>query len=95
MAKARKIASDPLDIFANATSKLLKNLIDAIDNGTVPACSAQDNIKTLALMLAAYTSSEQGEPVPLRSTGPSSHLNIVPEMGSDSDARKRWTQYRG
>lgn len=62
--KARKIASDPLDIFANATSKLLKNLIDAIDNGTVPACSAQDNIKTLALMLAAYTSSEEGEPVP-------------------------------
>jgi D-apiose dehydrogenase len=61
---AKKIASDPLDIFANATSKLLKNFIDAIDNGGVPACSAQDNIKTLALMLAAYTSNDQGKPVP-------------------------------
>lgn len=62
--KSKKIASDPLDIFAHATSKLLKNLLDAIDNDMVPACSAQDNIKTLALMLAAYSSAEQGGPVP-------------------------------
>jgi len=61
--KAIKIASDPLDIFANATSKLLKNFIDAIDKGAVPACSAQDNIKTLALMLTAYASHDQGKPI--------------------------------
>lgn len=61
--KAKKIASDPLDIFANATSKLLKNFIDAIDKGTIPPCSAQDNIKTLALMLTAYASNDQGKPI--------------------------------
>lgn len=59
----KKIASDPLDIFANATSKLLKQFIAAIHNNTVPACSAQDNIKTLALMLAAYDSNALGKPV--------------------------------
>lgn len=61
--KAKKIASDPLDIFACATGKLLKNFITAIEKGTRPDCSAQDNIKTLALMLAAYESSDLGQPV--------------------------------
>ena len=60
---AKKIASDPLDIFANATSKLLAQFIQAIDDGSVPACCAQDNIKTLALTLAAYESSEQNRPI--------------------------------
>jgi D-apiose dehydrogenase len=61
--KSTKIASDPLDIFANATSKLLKNFIAALDSGDTPACCAQDNIKTLALMLTAYESNNQGVPI--------------------------------
>ncbi len=60
---AKKIASDPLDIFANATSKLLENFLQALDQNTIPECCAQDNIKTLALMLAAYESDEKGQPV--------------------------------
>ena len=61
--KAKKITSDPLDIFANATSKLLNNFLLALDLNTMPACSAQDNIKTLALMLAAYESDKKGQPL--------------------------------
>ena len=59
--QAKKIASDPLDIFANATSKLLANFLQALDKGNTPACCAQDNIKTLALMLAAYESADTGQ----------------------------------
>lgn len=61
--KAKKIMSDPLDIFANATSKLLHNYLLALDNNTKPACCAQDNIKTLALMLAAYEADAKRQPV--------------------------------
>ena len=62
--KRRKLATDPLDIFAEATSKLLSDFLYALDNDTVPACCAQDNIKTLALMLAAYESNELGRALP-------------------------------
>ena len=61
--KAKKISSDPLDIFANATSKLLEQFLLALDKNTVPECCAQDNIKTLALMLAAYESDSKGQPI--------------------------------
>ena len=61
--KAKKIASDPLDIFANATKELLARFLSALDTDTRPECSAQDNIKTLALMLAAYESNEKGCPI--------------------------------
>lgn len=62
--RARKIASDPLDIFANATSKLLTRFIKALNENTTPACCAQDNIKTLALTLMAYESDKLGRPLP-------------------------------
>jgi D-apiose dehydrogenase len=62
-----KIASDPLDIFANATRKLVTAYLEALDNNTVPPCSARDNIKTLALMLAAYESDKSGQAVPFAS----------------------------
>lgn len=52
----RKIASDPRDVFAHATRRLMQAFLDAIDSGGVPPCHAEDNCRTLALMLAAYES---------------------------------------
>lgn len=60
---SRKIASDPLDVFAAATSRLLRAFLDAIDRGEAPPCDAEDNRRTLALMLAAYESQEKRTPI--------------------------------
>lgn len=59
----RKIAADPLDIFAAATSRLLKAFLDALDSGDVPPCHARDNLRTLALMLAAYESADRRQSI--------------------------------
>lgn len=61
--RARRIASDPLDLFAHATRRLLEAVLTALAAGTPPPCSAEDNVRTLALMLAAYESAERGETV--------------------------------
>jgi D-apiose dehydrogenase len=63
---SRRIASDPLDLMANATSELVDQFLDALDKGATPPCDADDNRRTLALMLAAYESNESGRPVTLR-----------------------------
>ncbi len=52
----RKIASDPLDVFVEATRRLLRAFLDALDSGGTPPCHAEDNRRTLALVLAAYDS---------------------------------------
>ena len=51
-----KIASDPLALFAAATAKLLEAYVDALEQGKPPPCAGSDNIRTLALMRAAYES---------------------------------------
>lgn len=61
----RKIASDPLDLFAAATSRLVRAFLSALERGETPPCDAADNVKTLALMLAAYESGERGVPIPM------------------------------
>ena len=61
--RASRIATDPLNIFANATRKLMQSFLENLSSPDLPVCSAQDNIKTLALMLAAYESSELQRPV--------------------------------
>lgn len=61
--KYKKLASDPLDVFAHATHKLLAAFIEAMEKGTVPPCNAADNIRTLALVYAAYESSEKNAAV--------------------------------
>lgn len=63
---SRRIASDPLDLMAHATSKLVSEFLDALDNDTTPPCDANDNRRSLALMLAAYESNESGGRVTLR-----------------------------
>lgn len=61
----RKIATDPLDLFADATARLLRHFTQALDEGQRPPCDARDNRGTLALMLAAYKSDEAGLPIQL------------------------------
>jgi predicted dehydrogenase len=59
----RKIASDPLALFANATGKLMAAFIHALSTGTTPPCNAADNIHTLALVFAAYESSRTNQTI--------------------------------
>ena len=61
--RGKTIATDPLDIFAASTSRLLRGYVEALDTGGVPPCHSEDNLRTLALMLAAYESTERGEPI--------------------------------
>ena len=57
------IARDPLQLFSYATRRLMDAFLAALENGTTPPCHADDNRKTLALMLAAYESAERGGPI--------------------------------
>jgi len=61
----RTIASEPLDVFVRATRRLLEGFLRALGSGGTPACHAEDNRRTLALMLAAYDSDRTGKPVAL------------------------------
>jgi len=54
----RQIASAPLDLFAHGTARLMRAFLDALDQGGAPPCHADDNRRTLALVLAAYDSHE-------------------------------------
>lgn len=62
----RKIASDPLDLFAHATAQLMRAFLDALAQGTTPPCDAADNRRTLALALAAYESHDRKKTVEIR-----------------------------
>jgi predicted dehydrogenase len=61
----RKLASDPLDLFAAATSTLLAEFIAAIRLGTRLASGGHDNIRSFALVRAAYESARTGSDVDL------------------------------
>jgi predicted dehydrogenase len=60
------IARDPLDLFAAATRRLVLAFLEALDTGGVPPCHAEDNRRTLALMLAAYESDAKRATVEMR-----------------------------
>lgn len=59
----QKIASDPLNVFAGATRRLLGAFLAALEGGGTPPCEAHDNRHSIALMRAAYESSRRGETV--------------------------------
>jgi D-apiose dehydrogenase len=52
--RRRKLAADPLGLFAAATRSLLQGFLSALDTGRAPPCEGRDNLRTLALMRAAY-----------------------------------------
>jgi predicted dehydrogenase len=61
----RRIASDPLDLFAAATRRLLEAALAAWARGETPPCEIHDNRRTLALLVNAYESSRRRETVTL------------------------------
>jgi D-apiose dehydrogenase len=61
----KRIASEPLDTFTAATARLLTAFRDAVQAGTPPPCHAEDNRRTLALMLAAYESHRRRATIPM------------------------------
>ena len=61
----RKIAAEPLDVFAEATRRLLRAFLEALDSGAVPPCHGEDSLRTLALVRAAYESDRRRATVAL------------------------------
>lgn len=64
--KSSKIASDPINIFAAATRRLLRSFLDALNESAVPPCNGQDNRRSLAVTLAAYESHNRQRPIEMR-----------------------------
>jgi D-apiose dehydrogenase len=62
----RKLASDPRDLFANATANLLSDWLRSLEESRESDCSGRNNIGTLATMLAAYESARRCEPIDMR-----------------------------
>lgn len=56
----RRIARDPLNLFAHATSRLMAATLRALEADVAPPCEGSDNLRSLALMLAAYESDRLG-----------------------------------
>lgn len=61
--RSRLIAKDGLNPFASSTAYHFGNFIKAIESGSVPPCTVEDNRKTLALVFASYDSAEGGRAV--------------------------------
>ena len=55
----------PENVYGFGHSKLYKNVIDALKNGTEPAITAKDGKNALELILAIYKSAAEGRPVKL------------------------------
>ena len=62
----KKLASDPLDLFAHATSRLLRQVLRDLDAGEAPPCDAEHGRRILAVMLAAYESHEKCRPIEMK-----------------------------
>ncbi len=59
------LARDSSAPFADATRMLLQDFIAALNQGTPPACNGSDNLRTFALMRAAYESAAANRDVDL------------------------------
>ncbi len=57
-----RLATAPLDLFADATARLLTDVMRAIERGETPPCSLPHARHTLALLLACYESATDGLP---------------------------------
>ncbi len=56
--KSKTIAKDNINPFASSTAHHFGNFIKALEKGEIPSGTVQDNIKTLALVFAAYDSAK-------------------------------------
>jgi D-apiose dehydrogenase len=63
--RERVLARDGLDLFAAGTARLLGDALAAVDAGREPPAAASANIRSLALVFAAYDSAASGKTVEL------------------------------
>lgn len=63
--RSRRLASDPLDLFAAATRRLFEAFLAALSAEETPPCDIDDNRFSLALVEACYESSRLGKTVAL------------------------------
>lgn len=63
--RSQRLATDPLNVFAHATLRLVTEFLETLRSGGIPPCDAEDNYRTLALMLAAYESDRRRETIPM------------------------------
>ena len=61
----RTLAKDPHNLFAAATAQLMQGYLTALHGGGMPPCSGADNLKSFAMMRAAYESARSGESIDL------------------------------
>lgn len=61
--RARTIAREGINPFASATAAHFESMLNAIERGAAPPGEAKDNLKTLALALAAYDSARTGREI--------------------------------
>ena len=64
--RSKLIGKDGLNPLSSATGAHMMNLLEAIQTGSLPPCTAGDHRKTLALVLAAYDSAESGKPIEMK-----------------------------
>lgn len=60
------LARDPGDLFAAATAQLLLGLFRSIADGSETPCSGADNLRSFAMMRAAYRSAREDREIDLR-----------------------------
>lgn len=56
-----RLATAPRNLFADATARLLADVIAAIEDGRKPPCDAEYSRRTLALLLDCYAAAEDGQ----------------------------------
>lgn len=57
-----RLGTAPIDLFADATARLLGEVITAVEAGRPPPCNLSAARRTMALLLACYASAEDGRP---------------------------------
>ena len=68
--KFSTLAREPANVFACATSELMKAFLGALERDETPPCNSDDNRHTLALMLAAYESDAKGKTIAMTELRP-------------------------
>jgi predicted dehydrogenase len=63
--RRRKFAADGLRLFADATRRLMQGFVAALASGNRPPCDGSDNLRSFALMRAAYDSAAEDRDVDL------------------------------
>jgi len=63
--RRHKLASDSLGLFADATRRLMQAFLAALASGARPPCDGSDNLRSFAIMRAAYDSAHLDRDVDL------------------------------